>query len=506
MLLAIDLGTTNSKVGLFNRIGQPIAVASRETETFTHREGYAYYDPEGMWNSVAASIQEVLKKAVIALKLNDSKQVCIEAIGITSMAESGLLLDRQSGKPKSVFMPWFDTCSQSQAEWISNQCDVFERFCKSGLLNSFKLGLAKILWLKERDPDALNNAVWLSASSYIAYRLTGNMAFDYSLAARTYAFRIDTKEWDHAWIRHLGLDPGLFPPVLPATAAMGRVRPELCSQLGLNETISVSIGGHDHVCSALAVGAITPGKVYDSMGTAETLVGTMDEQPLGRKEFAAGLSFGCHIAPERYFWMGGNSASGGSIEWLRTLLADEKLSYEQLMQQLLEATDEEPTGILYYPYLSGSGAPVRDAKAKAAFVGLTKKHGKADMIKAVLEGTSFQLAAIREEAEAIAGHAIEKLFVVGGGTRNKRWLQIKADILNCSLELPPIEEATLLGAAMAAGVGAGVYSSVEDAVHTVQQKKALQIQPQENAHKLYSELYHQGFKPLQKPLRAFYSI
>src|SRR5690606_38619812 len=118
-----------------------------------------------------------------------------------------------------------------------------------------------------------------------------------------------------------------------------------------------------------------------SMGTAETLVGTLPERPLERADYEAGLSFGLHVAPQRLFWMGGNSASGGSLEWLRHLLADESLSYEEILS-LLARTPEEPTGILYYPYLSGSGAPLPMHAARAAFVGLTGEHNKPEWLRA----------------------------------------------------------------------------------------------------------------------------
>lgn len=494
-LLGIDIGTTHSKVGLFDQQGHAIGIVSKATVAHEHTEGFAYYDPEQMWAMISDAIRE------LTAANPDSR---IGAIGITSMAESGLLLDRTTGEPRSYFMPWYDTCSTPQAQFISAESDPFERFKHSGLHNSFKLGLAKILWLRERDEQALYNAVWLSASGYIAYRLTGQMAFDYSLAARTYAFSIAEKRWDEAWLKHFGLEPSLFPEALPGGTVMGQVSDEL-SALGLTAGIPVAIAGHDHVSSALAVGAITPESVYDSMGTAETLVGTLSERALGEQEYAAGISFGCHIAPGRLFWMGGNSSSGGSVEWLREQLADEQLSYEKLLA-LLDTVEAGPTGMLYYPYLTGSGAPQPDPRVKASLIGLKKEHGKADIIKAILEGTAYQLAEIRKVAEQIAGRSIHTLLVVGGGTRNKHWLQIKADVLNCDLELPPIPEASLLGAAMAAGVGSGIYASVEEAVASIAREQSTWVHPDAERHAQYRRLYEEGYVPLQEPLRRFFRI
>jgi sugar (pentulose or hexulose) kinase len=500
LLMGIDIGTTNTKVGVFREDGTQLAVSARPTVSYTNPEGYSYYDPEEMWEHIVSAIREVVD--VLEVKgLGTGKQV--KSIGITSMAESGLLLDRDTGVPKSVFLPWFDTCSSPQAQRIAAEADLFERFTVSGIHSSFKLGLPKLMWLMDRDPSAFENAVWLSASGYIAYRLSDKHGFDYSLAARTFAFDINQKQWDTDFIRRFGIDPAIFPEATPSGTPLGSVTEIWAGKLGLSSDTAVAIAGHDHVVASLSVGAITPEIVYDSMGTAETMVGTLFERRLGRAEYESGLSYGCHVAKDRMFWMGGQPASGGSVEWLRGILGDPQLSYEQVLD-LLANTSKNPTGILYYPYLSGSSAPKPDASARAAFIGLAKTHGKGELLKAVLEGTTYQLQAIREEAQRIAGRSIETLVVVGGGTRNPVWLQAKADILGCSLLLPPIDEASLLGAALCAGIGAGVFGSAEDAAESLAGLPSRTIEPDTAQHAIYQELYTNGYMPLQAPLRAFY--
>lgn len=499
-LIGIDIGTTNTKVGLYDDKGNERAVTARPTVSHQHADGYSYYDPEEMWGFIASAIREAVERAEAAAP-GAARQ--IRAIGITSMAESGLLVDVQSGEVKSPFLPWFDTVSAPQAERIAKESDLYERFTVSGIHSSFKLGLPKLLWLKELVPDAFRGTRWLSASGYIAYRLSGRAAFDYSLAARTFCFHINRKEWDADWIRHYGLDPAMFPEALPSGTALGAVDRELAASLGLPEGVQVAIAGHDHVVASLSVGAVKPEVVYDSMGTAETLVGTFHERPLGRKEYESGLSYGCHVAEGRMFWMGGNPASGGSVEWMRGVLGDPELSYERLLQDLAEA-GEDPTGILYYPYLSGAGAPQPDQTARASFIGLAKTHGRKHLLKAVLEGTAYQLQAIREKAEQIAGQPIETLVVVGGGTRNPHWLQTKADVLKATLVAPPVNEATLLGAALCAGAGAGVYGSIDEAANVSAGLEARVIHPDAARHAAYRRLYETGYMPLQAGLRAFF--
>lgn len=501
VLVGIDIGTTNSKVGVFSEEGRQLAVVSRPTVTLRDKRlGISYYDPEQMWESLFSALREALSQVPDA---------AVSSIGIASMAESGLVVERRTGAPRSPFLPWFDSCSEPQAALMKKEADPFERFRRSGLHGSFKLGLAKLLWIREHVPGALDGGdpVWLSASSWIAYRLTGRMAFDDSLAARTYAYRIDRREWDAEWIRHLGLPVSLFPEAVPGGSPVGTFSAALEAPGCTGET-RVAIAGHDHVAAALAVGAIRPGVVYDSMGTAETLVGTLDRRELTREDFAAGLSFGVHIAEGRYFWMGGQSSSGGSVEWLRELLGDPVLSYEQILA-LSNAAAKGPTGVLYFPYLAGSGAPMPDSSVRASFVGLAKSHGKSDLLKAVLEGTAFQLEMMKRSAERLAGNPIDRLLVVGGGTRNPLWLSVKADITGCELVLPGIPEATLLGGALAAGVGAGVYADARQAVEAAKRGMAADgiaervIAPSAEWSGTYRALYEEGFEPLQAPLRAF---
>jgi sugar (pentulose or hexulose) kinase len=236
------------------------------------------------------------------------------------------------------------------------------------------------------------------------------------------------------------------------------------------------------------------------MGTAEALVGAFPERPLDEADYRSGLVYGKHVAPGKYYWMGGLSASGGSVEWIRAILGDPALSYEQI-EALLEQAGPDPTGILYFPYLSGSGSPHTDARVRGAFVGLDAEHGRADLAKAVFEGTAYEVEFIRRRAEGVSGRPIRKLAASGGGTRNRGWMQIKADVSGCSIAAPEMPEATLLGAALLAGAGVGIYADDEAAVAAATQPGGEIYHPDEGRHRVYRELYEKGYLGLQEPLR-----
>ncbi|KKI90178.1 hypothetical protein WQ54_23530 [Bacillus sp. SA1-12] len=492
-IIGIDIGTTHCKAGLFQENGEVIKIAVRPMVTHYDQEGNPFFQPEDVWKKIYECLDEVMS----------NRNVKVSVIGITSMAETGLLLDRETGRPKTAFIPWFSRCAIKEAIQIEKEDDPYYRFQKTGLHTSYKYGLAKILSLKAKDDGLLKKAVWLSASDYIAYRLTGKLATDYTLAARTFAFRIDQKAWDFEWLTHFDLADQLFPQAFPSGTIMGETSLTDLQRIGIGFGIPVAISGHDHVCASLAVGAIKPGIVFDSIGTAETLVGSLEERDLSKNDYESGLSFGSHIVPNSYFWMGGISSSGGSIEWFRSQLSDQTLSYEEIIR-LSSLADIEPTGILYYPYLSGSGAPNQDPDAKAAFIGVNASHQRQDLLKAMMEGTGFEMESIKRSAEKVTKSPINQVNVVGGGTKNKVWLQIKADITNCKLTIPShLSEATLLGAAMMAGIGSKVYQNADEATSCLRNQQTL-ITPNEKAHRVYHKIYEDGYMKLQHSLRDYY--
>ena len=492
-ILAVDIGTTHCKAGLFALDGSALKIVTHPMVALRASTGEAYFDPEALWVTAATVIRKVADEAVK-----------IAAIGIASMAETGLLVDRRTGAARSFFVPWFDTAAQAQADLIRSQSDPLERYLKTGLRASFKCSLAKVLWLKARDERLLDSAIWLSAADYIAYRLTGEFGTDCSLAGYTFAFRVDWRAWDTDWLREWQLSPDLFPPANPSGTPLGTVQSHVAPSLGLAAGIPVAVCGHDHVTAAFAMNVISPGKVFDSMGTAETLIGALPQRSLTEEDFCSGLIYGCHVAAGCGYWLGSLSASGGSVEWLRMQLDHKRLSYDQI-DSLLASARTEPTEVLYFPYLLGSGPPHTDPRVRGAFVGLSALHGRADLLKAVLEGTAYEVEFIRQAGEQITGQPIPALVTAGGGTRNRVWLQIKADVSGCRIEASVEPEATLLGAALVAGVGSGLYTSESEAIAGLHTNPVEVFLPDSERHATYRRLYEQGYLILQKVLRQHFN-
>jgi sugar (pentulose or hexulose) kinase len=471
MLLGIDVGTTHCKAGVFQTDGTSVAMASFDMPSKSDLQGNLTYDPDAVWNLVQKAITQVLQ---------DIDRRDIQAVGVTSMAETGLLIDPGSGTPRTDLIPWHSKIAGTYVDSLA--FDASERFSITGIRPSYKCGLAKILWLRDQNSALLDGALWLSTADYIVYRLTGVFVTDYSLAGRTYAFNITQKCWDAAWLARFGISEKLFPPAESA----GAIFPALDV---LAPGTTVCVAGHDHVCAALAVGAISPDVVLDSMGTAETLVGVWS----GAMEVDSGLLFGCHVIPDHTYWMGSVSASGGSVEWLRGLFGG--LSYDAIESLLDEV--EEPSGIFYFPYLAGSRA---DSRAKASFIGLASGHQQAHVLKAALEGTAYEIEHLRQTVKQITRRDVARLVAVGGGTRSKQWMQIKADVSGCAYQIFHTPEAALLGAALVAGIGAAIYPDAAGALRQISGQLMTTIQPNLEKHRIYCQLFEEGYLKLMRIL------
>ncbi|HLJ67177.1 MAG TPA: FGGY family carbohydrate kinase [Chloroflexota bacterium] len=489
-ILGIDLGTTHCKAGFFAENGTPIAVASLPAPQSCSENGEL--DPEGIWERACEAVRHVLRGEAYPP---------VQAIGVASVAEAGLLVDH-AGRPRTPILPWFDARALQQMERIGAAEQPLERFRRSGLPLSLKYGLAKILWLRERDPSILRGAVWLSVADYVVFRLTRELRTDPSLAVRTYAYRLREGVWDEPWLAAFGLDAGLFPPVGPAGTPAGGLGREAADELGLPPGIPVAVSGHDHVCAAFAAGLDDPGQILDSMGTAESLLGTLDIEEPGARELDSGLAVVPHVVPNRRCWLGGVRAAGGSIEWLRRVLGEAEVGYGAL-ERLAAAAGPGPTGILYYPYLAGSGSPRSDERLRGAFIGLGAEHGRGHLVRAVLEGTAYEAEWIRRNAVALTGQTTKMIVATGGGARNREWLQIKADVSGCVVRSPVVSEYTLLGAALAAARGAGVLDDASVKALTVDLRAAGDAFASDRSrHERYREIFEAEYLPFQTTLRG----
>ena len=490
ILIGADIGTTNIKVVAFDRSGGAVEGASSPTPTHFPRPGRAYYDPDELWNSFAATLRQVTQK------LEDPHRVA--SIAVASMGEAAVPLDA-SGEPTHDIIAWFDGRAKPQAERLGRVAGQDRLFGLTGLSLQPIFGLCKMLWLKENEPDAYSRtATWLNVADYMAFRLCGVAATDYSLASRTLALDLHGLRWADELLGEVGISPDLFAPLRGGGSFLGPVTPDAASATGLPEGTSVAAGGHDHVCGALAAGVMQEGTMLNSLGTAEAIFLPL-ERPLTDPQVGhQGYTQGAHVAGQ-YYVFGGQYTSGASVEWLREALGG--VDYDTLVAE----AEEVPPGSLgafFLPHLRLANPPYDDPAARGAFVGLSTDMGRGALFRAVLEGLAYDS---RNSLEPLLAHSgldeLRAIYAIGGGTQNRLLMRIKATVSNQAIIVVGVEEATSLGAAILGGIGAGVYANVPSALEELRYAES-RVEPAQDEVSFYDAAFRNVYGRIYPSLRG----
>lgn len=491
LLLGIDIGTTNWKVAAFDWEGNMISLHKTPTVTAYDAQGRGCYDPKTIWDSVVGLIRQVVEEA--------SQEKMIEAVSVTSMGEAMIPLDVH-GEPTYPAVAWFDTRAGVEAARIEKTFGRERLFQITGLDPNPVFSLCKILWLKENEPEAFSKTrMWLSMTDYIYYKLTGQFVTDNTIASRTMAFDLHQNDWSDEILKELGFDRTLFPRVVSSGTVVGEVQSNTAGETGLPCGTPVVAGGHDHLCGSLAAGVLAGRRVLDSSGTAESIIGISDPGAPLPKAFQ-GLRVGTYLDQSRFALWGGIITSGASLDWAMNNFASlsgwgagqSQLEYAPLME-LVAKTAPGARGLMYMPHLRGSGAPHWNPSSRGVFMGLSTSHTQPELVRAVLEGLCFEVRLILECMESIAGTSFEALHNIGGGSRVSLWQQIKANITGKRVEVPMVGEATVMGAALLAGIGIGIYKDLEDASKKTYRVKEVFIPQME-----YMEMYDKDFEIYKK--------
>ncbi len=494
-LLGIDIGTTNWKANLYNYRGKLVASASLPAATRIDKRGRHYYAPGELWSSVCRLTRQ------IARQINDPSE--IKSVGFASMAEAGLLVDG-SGKELTAIIPWYDNRSIPEKEFLEKKLGRFEIFKTTGLNLTHIYSATKILWLKKHERAVFKKASkWLCVPDYLINRFTGEYATDYSIATRTAAFDMKRKKWAPDILDALGVKENFFPKASVSGTVAGEVNEKASAESGLAEGTKICLGGHDHIVGAYGAGILKPGDLLDSMGTAEVLLSVVKEPRRLKQLYESGFSMGCYAVNGLYYIMAGIYCSGGLTEWFMSEFYGSSLSpeakYARLGEDLKRAGKEEGE-VLVLPYWLGRGAPLKDASAKGALLGLTAGTTRADILRAIYEGLSFEFRQLVEAMEGSTGIPVKSISLIGGGTRNKFWLEKKADIIGRKLLLPRRSESVCFGAALLAGAGSG---EVAEPGKLMDAFKHEYIVANLKKHRAYEELYRGKYKKIAALLSGF---
>jgi len=496
LLLGLDVGTTSVKAVVYRTDGIAVGACSLPTPTHIPRPGWAFYHPEELWQTVIA----VIRGALVDVPNPEE----IASVAVTSIGESGVLLDA-AGAATTDSIAWFDTRTRPQAIWLAELIGKDELFARSGLSLQPIFSLNKLLWHREHEPAAWARSVrWLMLADFIAYRLCGETATDFSLASRTLMLNLRQKRWDEETLDQAGIDQGLLAPLVSAGTPLGQITSGAAAVTGLPVTTVVAVGGHDHVCGALAAGVTRPGQMLNSMGTAEAVFLPIERPLVDPKAGSQGYTQGAHVVGGGYYAFGSNYTSGASIEWLRELLGatDDRVAYEELIAGA-ERVPAGSLGVLFLPHLRLANPPHDDPRSRGALIGLTMDAGRDVITRAVFEGLALES---RNTFEPLLAYpqvtAPRSVVAIGGGTRNLLLMRVKASVSNLNHHIVNAEEATALGAALLGGLGASVYEDVEDTVGAMRYGQQ-EIIPEQADVPVYETIYrdvYRRFYPSVAPL------
>lgn len=489
VLVAIDVGTSGARAAAYELDGRAAAEVRRAYPTELGADGRAEQDAN-RWRSASLSAL-----AGLARELGRGRR--IEAICLTGQCPSVVPLDARD-RPLRPGLIYRDNRAAAEAIAIRRQFGDRLIHDRTGHLPAAFHVAAKILWLRAHEP-AIFAATrrFVEPTDFVALALTGQNVTDWTIATASALFNIRERRWDDLVLDGLGLEPELFPVAHPSWAVIGDLRPALLRRLGLGYSVPVVIGGGDSLACAFGAGVIAPGPISEMAGSS-TCLNSVVPEPLADLDVT---NYPNLLPGDGYFTEVGINTSGEAVDWLAGLAYAGRsgrptgADYARIDAEA-GAVPAGADGLLVVPVL-GDGER-DDPNLRGAAIGLSLRHGRAALARAVLEGVAFGIRA-RVETLGMAGSPATELRVSGGDARLASWNQIKADVLGIPVVRVP-GDATAAGAALLAGLGIGVYRDPAEAV-AVASRPDQPIQPDPETHRRYDELY-----PAYRKLVASHAI
>ncbi len=473
-LVGLDVGTSGVKALAISEKGEVLARAERDYPLAMPHPGWAEQDPED-WRRAA-------EEALEALRVDD-----VAGIGLTGQMHGLVALDAEERVLRPAIL-WNDQRTAAECREIEERIGLARLLELTGNRALPGFTAPKLLWLREHEPEAFERiAHVLLPKDYVRLALTGERATDVADASGTLLFDVAGRRWSHEVLEALELPAAWLPPALESPAVSAEAP----------GGIPVAAGAGDQAAGALGVGVTVPGPVSVVLGTSGVVFATLPSlvvDPEGRAHVF------CHAVPGGWHAMGVMLSAAGSLGWFRNALAPGE-AYDRLVAEA-ERWEPGAEGLLFLPYLAGERTPHVDPNARGAFVGLSLRHDRGAVVRAVLEGVAYGLRDSLEVLRSL-GARLDAGRASGGGARSELWLKIVASVLGLPLERTTVEEGAAFGAALLGGVAGGVFEDVEEAVTACVSVRDT-IEPDPEWEQIYAEGYgrYRALYPALKPLEA----
>lgn len=495
-LLGIDIGTSGTKTIIVDERGNLIASATEGYALSTPQPNWAEQDPDEWWRATQLTVRRALQQIG-----NDTG--AIAGIGLSGQMHGSVFLDEKNNVLRPALL-WCDQRTQAQCDWITAQ--IGESRLIELVSNPALTGFTapKILWVRDHEPEIYKriNHVLLP-KDYIRFKLTGIFAGEVSDASGTLLFDVTHRRWSDEVLHALDIPRAWMPEVYESPVVSGTVSKAAAEATGLREGTPVVGGAGDQAAGAVGNGIVSTGLVSSTIGSSGVVFAFTDRpvlDPLGR------VHTFCHAIPDKWHVMGVTQGAGLSMHWFRDNFAGIEMSTAALtgddIYDLLtrEAAQARPgsEGLIFLPYLMGERTPHLDANAKGVFFGLTARHTRFEMIRSIMEGVTYSL---RDSLEILRSMnvPITQIRASGGGARSTLWRQIQADVFDTEMVTINALEGPAFGVALLAGVGAGIYKTVEEACQeTITVVDSIKPVPN---HVVFYDRYYQVYRSLYPALK-----
>ncbi|MCA5962211.1 sugar kinase [Blautia sp. RD014234] len=502
-LLGVDVGTTSIKVAIIDEQARVLGMSSSSYRPITPNQDYAQIDTEDMWRAYLKCIRLLQEGKNIDMSR-------VAGISISSLCP-GLAALGENGEVLTDPIIYSDRRSTEEAEMILEAVGrekLFEITANTAMAGA--MSGTSMLWIKRNLPEVYEKTKYFGhVNTLLAQRMSGNFAIDYSNASYTDLFETTGGfQWSEVLCEKIGIDMEKLPPLHASTDVVGGlIHPDLI-QMGIPRDTPVIIGGGDTACATLAAGVTKAGQVCESVGTTNVLTICVD-QP----KFDKGFINRCHVVEGTWIYQGALSHTGASYQWFRDNfcqdLVDRAVGTDKTAFQFMneEADMAEPGsgGLVFLPYMLGERSPIWDPYARGVFFGISLQTTRKEMNRAVMEGCGYGLRQLSEIAERVTGREIKEFTSIGGGAKSETWARIKADITGKDIKILDMNDMAPIGAALLAGVGAGIFKDVYEAADKVE-KKVYKVIRSSRAHDdIYNKRY-QVYIQLYPQIKELYKI
>ena len=481
--MGIDIGTSSAKTAIFNEKGDMLALASKSYNFDAEKPGYAEQDPEIWWDAVVDTMRRSTE--ILGEGAKD-----VRTIGLSGQRHGLVPLDG-TGHPVRKAILHCDVRAKDIAKELTEESESgLSDIMMNPVFPGFQM--VSLCWMRKHEPELYERIqTELCPKDYIRYRLTGELGAESTDASGTLLYDMRREEWSKEIFEKLGLNPLSVPePIHNSCEISSEILPDVARKTGLPANTAVVYGGADQAMHSLGNGICRTGLMMATIGTSGQIL-TLSDKPVKNPELNTHTFR--HVREHSWYGMAAVLYAGSTLNWFRRTFAADS-SYEEL-SRMASGVAPCAEGLVFFPCMGGERTPYLDSETRGMFSGISMCHTKEHFARAIMEGVSFAIKTGIDKMNQLYGET-EKLICAGGGVKGRVWAQIQSDIYGREIHVSTIPEQACLGAAITAAVGAGAFSSLEEACDSMVKETEYVLEPVPENQKRYEEFYEKVYQKI----------